>query len=1225
MNIYGYHTANTRPISSVYAHDQEAVVDNINDYTTDGLDMNFSPILSGAKDVTTNHHNTLVLTNKKKTENVISVVPVKPQFPYFRQTYIKQQSGDVFLVAQHSTGSTTLTGTSAAIANPYFFEIEFLTPLHCAVRYYDNTVLRYLTLTTGNTGALTFTVRNSADFHERDTQIFRYVLDESAHTVTLLQRLSTSNDSTYNYVIEKVGTTLSARKILPTATSPFTTSNTWEIRPIRKAPLDLDLKTTWISYLSAIDENSALVDTSASISNLQNNYLVSTQTDTVGFSSKEMAVNIMPLKNQVTIEGSISRNNPYSSTEDEVTHREYHKLHTGTYEEFGNDSIYMSHTSSVKGIKMNPDSVTYFHIPHNFEPYTQLNINDSTFAKAGAIAGDSPLKSDKIFKNLKEQHGKVPKDELNGTWLCSWLSGAPDSNTSPIWVDRFYKPEFTSQSDALSSGLLKPVMYVDKFESVTKVIGASSENVKVYDKASDFVFEPGLLYAYHHVGRGNAQKIIDSHIDSRLSDGLETYTNFNGVDQIPLTDVNESTHAMEDGKLMTGIRHQANSINVPLLYQFDKNNVGITERIKSSGSFTLNFWLWSKDWSKPIGDQLIGNYVNKGFGVYNEPFVTPFTVIPDGKSVHVYNSDSKYIDTHFLDKTIKHIVKKGSTDNFWIMDSNNDIYEYNVDGVTLNKISSSHLTNKNVVDLDVSEHNIYALIQPPVGGTTAQFFTYDLTNRVAGYAGTLTTENIWNPAVGTSRAAYRLHSVKTGLSAGQGVLIVRQESLSGTTATADPLTGTVVFGSGSTVDIYGSPWVVQNNYIYTYDRSVSANIKAISANKIIEGVQSDRDGNIWVLHDHSNVSKFDNDRNLLFTSSLSAVIPVSSVGYNRYIDFISEFNNNGYESYAVIYNQSLSGCKAVTIDSAGETRSFTTMLTGSSRTQTDIVTFFQTPLVSSFALSGCSWKSTTGYDYLKKHKLNNTSRIDAKLSVSNKYNSSTSTHSYSAYTLSFNTSGIGRGWHNFNISLNAETGLYQMYVDAHLVDQTHIHPGRYSFDEIFDQPLTVGSSPYFTNLILGEHLDQKQHYLTSGLMFKNIKLYSKPLRYFDILSHYTVLVDTTPIKWDIPSGQRNYIDTIERVFKHKIPGRKSELVDINIKNTLLTDSTLKADLREKIVDQLAGVLPAITRVRQIGFDGSYVTALTSTSTETSVRVVTEQKTDTPSTTQTTQGGVNYGY
>ena len=85
-------------------------------------------------------------------------------------------------------------------------------------------------------------------------------------------------------------------------------------------------------------------------------------------------------------------------------------------------------------------------------------------------------------------------------------------------------------------------------------------------------------------------------------------------------------------------------------------------------------------------------------------------------------------------------------------------------------------------------------------------------------------------------------------------------------------------------------------------------------------------------------------------------------------------------------------------------------------------------------------------------------------------------------------------------------------------------------------------------------------------------------------------------------------------------------MDINIKNTLLTDDTLKADIRDKIIDELRDVLPAITRVRQIGFDGSYVTTLSSTDTETSVQVVTEQKTETPSTTQLTQGGdVSYDY
>ena len=63
---------------------------------------------------------------------------------------------------------------------------------------------------------------------------------------------------------------------------------------------------------------------------------------------------------------------------------------------------------------------------------------------------------------------------------------------------------------------------------------------------------------------------------------------------------------------------------------------------------------------------------------------------------------------------------------------------------------------------------------------------------------------------------------------------------------------------------------------------------------------------------------------------------------------------------------------------------------------------------------------------------------------------------------------------------------------------------------------------------------------------KNIFVYDKALDVFDIKAHYGVVTDTSPLKWDIPTGQRNYIDTIERVFKHRAPGRKSEMFNINI-------------------------------------------------------------------------------
>ena len=97
------------------------------------------------------------------------------------------------------------------------------------------------------------------------------------------------------------------------------------------------------------------------------------------------------------LEGGSSRNNPYANSETEVTHREYHNLHTGTYQKYGDESIHMSYTSSVKEIKFPSDQLTYFHIPHIITPYTSLNINDTTIAKSGAVGGDVPIKSDKVL------------------------------------------------------------------------------------------------------------------------------------------------------------------------------------------------------------------------------------------------------------------------------------------------------------------------------------------------------------------------------------------------------------------------------------------------------------------------------------------------------------------------------------------------------------------------------------------------------------------------------------------------------------------------------------------------------------------------------------------------------------------------------------------------------------------------------------------------------------
>ena len=135
-------------------------------------------------------------------------------------------------------------------------------------------------------------------------------------------------------------------------------------------------------------------------------------------------------------------------------------------------------------------------------------------------------------------------------------------NTPPVWVDRYYNPAFETTTTALTAGVLSPVTYIDKFASTTKKLGASADKITVYDKRSDMLFEPGCLYAYHHVGRGNCQQILDVYKKYLVANDLNIYKTYKLVTEVPDQSTTEPTHTMPDGTIMTGKSHSANSEDI---------------------------------------------------------------------------------------------------------------------------------------------------------------------------------------------------------------------------------------------------------------------------------------------------------------------------------------------------------------------------------------------------------------------------------------------------------------------------------------------------------------------------------------------------------------------------------------------------------------------------------------------------------------------------------------
>jgi len=1164
MNTVGYHPKNIRPLSAQYPHDSDINVSDMRVYTSEGLGIFTVNGLSSIEDVTFNNHTPLFLSEPTTSNHILEMETFKDQYPFYKVTYLSvkdtaQLEDEYFVVVEGSSGTVAVTGVSANMDDRYFCEIEFINSVYCSVRHEYNNALKFLTVTPETTGALTFTARNSGTDPVHDRQIFNYVLDETNKTLTLFKALSTEKHAHIPLILdteEAEGSCLSAVPV-PTLLA-YTSAQRFHYRDIDITNTVFDLQTTWNSYVSAIDDNDVQVLTSNSHQNIENNYLITSTTNNISFSSHQLLTDFIPLKNQLTPEGGISRNNPYAGAEAETSHRSYTKLHTGSYEEHGNDSIYLGYDASVKEIIIPADKLTYFHMPQDMAPYEQLNINNSTLLKSGAIAGNVPIKSDKVFKKAitslnNVKNALVPDvDELNGTLLCSWLSGAPNSTSTPVWVDRYFNTNFHTKTSALTAGIIDTVTYVDKHNKLTRKLGASAEHITIYDKLSDLTFEPGVLYAYHHVGQKNSDKVINSIKHEQIADNLDIYRDYQLVD-VP--------------------------VSTPPVYTFNSDNFGIMNSVKHTGSFTLNFWMHNNDWTKPIGDQIIGNYITYGLGIFNYDTVTPFIAVPDENKVHIYNSDFVYLQTHYIKKEIRLFTKRGALDNYWIVDNNNDIYEYTINGTIQNKITSSHLSGKMLTDIEIDENYLYVLIQP--NNENPQYFRYHLGNRSSGYIGELLTASIWNFGTGASQlTAHRIHSVSTGLSGSTGVLITMSDGASGAAgANVHPTSGSLVFGNGSIVDNNGSPWSLQNNKIYTYDTSTSANILGLSSASVIEGLGCDKNNDIWVLHNNNKVSKLNNNRGLTFTTILSSL---TGAVYNRFIDFVCEFDSKGdYKSYCVTTNQSVSGAKMVKLSLSGDVISYTTVLTGTNAS-------FSTAKHLSTPLSG--WKTTTGFDYLRKTISDSGEYIKVKLGLSTIYNPSTTTSTYSAFTLSHPVSSLKTGWHNFSVVFNAEHGKLDFYINTILVDSKSVPQGRFSYSDIFDQPLTVGTSPFYTKLLLSEHLDQPQHYLLNGVSMKNIKLYNTALDYFDLKSLYTSHANVPPMKWDIPIGQRGYIDSVERVFKYRVPGRKSEMFNINIRNTTLTDNNLKSDIENIVKEHLDGVIPAYTQPHLIGWDNIYAAA-----------------------------------
>lgn len=1127
MDVITLDSTNFTCLTSRYKLDETLKFNETVFFTEQGINIALNNALKNAYDNKINNYSNLILSNNELLTSAVHVQNLdKLDDDGFSSFIAINAAGTLtpstrFWVVDEpaiavNKANIKTDGELSKINNQYFFDIELLTDQYCKITHENENVTRYLTV--DYSGNLSFTKDCKLDIlGELSPQIFYYVYDRAYNYMVLIKNI---NDIP-KYVSFNVNNQSLTLVDPITATSiPYSISCIFRLRQRNAAPNNTLMLDPWVSYKKDLKTNSQDINDDRSFKDVKFNLLLNSEFYNISGGSIDF--NVLSLKNTNTPENKQSRANPFFN-ENNIEFRDYQSLITGSNQTKGNDNISLNYESYTTEILFKKDKVTYFHIPQIFYPFSRLNINDSNLTDAGAIAGDHPLKSDKIFKKKADykytsQYGDTI-EETSGDFLCAWLSGSTNPETKPVWVDRYYNPKSISFMKALTSQDFTAIKYISLFDCIAaKASDKLGPDIAVFDKPSDLVFEKGTYYAYHHYGPGDTEKFIKTLSENLICNNLPIYKYYDG------TDVYYSTEQASE-------------------FIFDGNTYAVTSNLSSiqaSNQFTLMFDGHSSDWNKSLGYQLIGNYDRDGFGIFNENVVTPTLFINSPSAIKITNIDGKTLNSLTFNSDVKGIIRLQGMNDFYLIMEDNTLRRYNLAYAETRRNLPATITNKlgNLLSLDYSETYGYALINN--GSINVPDKRLCLINFNSNEITDISFQNARYPKIIANNLSFS------------------------TSNTVNYYNGKFYFTQGSKAERANNDifYLIDNNKIYFWkDIDSSTTITNINSafysSTSIEDFSFDFDNNIWILYNNYYFAKYTADREFILSGY------IADTGFKNFkINFVADFEEGNYKRYAILTRKSQSDnttIKNIKLNFDG----------------TEVSTF-NTIQKTGFNNNPCLNFSNNNFlrSFIKEKYPDSNLNIKAKLTNVFDMNDSLDTE------IVFALSSLDAGYHHFGVRFDADGGYMFLFVDGQIKGITEFQPRKYKFSNIVYRPFLIGSSNYSFSIPLFSYLKNKS-FLTNNFKIKNFYLYDRPLNDFDIIMHARKGMKMRDLYFDIACGRRNYLEEIERYFKLTTPSSKSTLFNLIIRNSGITDISLKTALEKRILNILKNSVPAHTKLNTI--------------------------------------------
>lgn len=1114
--------------------------------------------LKDVNDVKTNNYSNIFLTKKLKNSDILTTKEIaKPRYRDFITTisFLSADNSDssqqgVWLTITkgfdtYETDTTTISfsltegDVSSSVAT--LFRIECIDEIKCNISHNFGDGRYYLIYDNGFKMTLQC---------PETTGYYTYILEEDK-----MKLFKVIDNVLYQVVCKKTkdGWVLDLENNLVDDEYSIIYINSQE------EEINRFINTSWIVYdrsnsISAINKEKSAFD-------LENQFIIHHE-----YSNEDNMVNMFPLKNNLTYQGTVTNgsnlylsNNGKMIEDVKVDYRNYTNINSGINQELGSETITLTFNFSDQVFHLNEGDECVFSLPtYDFEngemspiyPYETLNINDSAFVRNGAFASNTPYFADK-FKKYQNHN----TDFNNGTYLCSWLY-QEDENSVPVWMDRYYYPDFTSKAEAVS-GEHEDILIDGYFKAsesgynLNQIASLKNELKKrsYFDKKSDLTIEPGTSYKFSRISKEMVQEVYDNNADSRIEYVRDQHYNTVSLSQ-------EFAFNGENWRML-----ESNSFN------------------KSKGiNFNTNLYI---NPHKKMGLQLFGCDYKFGFNIQNRKDLTPFTYYATEETVYMMNNQMVAVNQfNILEKyneRVSYLLVSAPFDDVYLFtETSLFIFDYdlrlknrillsdifrngNISDESYQDISSKHAIyyNGNIYAIVNSNNDILKIIFNPENNADEKAIKQkSISCRILSKGEYITNFGSVEYNENLVQTEHKLKSIfaKDGKLYGFNYDIVKMSH-----------DGDTIYGIVRQSSEVNPPWyyIFNQSLSKLYISESSSKYAEFSSEVSIDSIAYGPDGMFALIRDFDSktgvkaLEIYDKSKTKIYNYPLEGYDDLISLDYYRYIDEAHEEQDAfvvmlkmGDYSFAVEYqiNNERIVSKYTSLDSK-------------------VVPTFRNIIDSNLFINN-----------LDENKLYfNLYLIDQKLPI---------THIW-------DLKDAQEGWYNINVEVDIDNAKFIIKINDKVHglynSETNLNFKKYArtLNSIFDGTYYFGIMGKKHGTTLGEIINQGlkyDPYSIKNTKTENTVIYNRPLSYYEYQAMRLKFSKINPLVLTLPCGVRNGIEEIIRYFKFAKPASISNSVKINISgidNKIFLERDLE-QLKTYILDSLSNT-DYLTTIKEIEF------------------------------------------